>query len=69
MKYILPQLFSNSYNCPHCCAIAKQDWWYKHWNNSQTPHPKENHPLRVGTCKHCNKATIWVQDKMYFSDS
>jgi hypothetical protein len=69
MKYIQPQVFSNSYTCPHCGAIAKQDWWYRHWNNSQTPHSKENHPLRVGTCQHCGKTTLWVQDKMYFPDS
>jgi hypothetical protein len=69
MKYIQPQVFSNSYTCPHCGVIAKQDWWYSNWNNSQTPHPIENHPLRVGTCQHCGKTTLWVQDKMYFPDS
>lgn len=69
MKYIQPQVFSNSFTCPHCGAIAKQDWWYKQWNGSQTTHPKENHPLRIGTCQHCSKTTLWVQDKMYFPDT
>jgi hypothetical protein len=69
MKYIQPQVFSNSYTCPHCGAIAKQDWWWRRWSGDQTGNPKETHPLRVGTCQHCTKRTLWVDDKMYFPDT
>ncbi|KAA0992443.1 DUF4145 domain-containing protein [Dyadobacter aurulentus] len=68
MKYIQPQVFIKSFTCPHCGAIAKQDWWWRWWNSTQTAHPKESHPLRVGTCQHCDNVTLWVEDKMYFPD-
>lgn len=69
MKYIQPQVYSDSFTCPHCGAIAKQDWWWRNWFGSQTGNPKENHPIRVGTCQHCNKRTLWIEDKMYFPDT
>lgn len=69
MKYIQPQVFSTSFTCPHCGAIAKQDWWMKRWYGDNPNQNKESHPLRVGTCHHCQKTTLWVEDKMYFPDT
>jgi len=69
MKYIQPQVFLNSFTCPHCGAIAKQDWWMKRWSVDQPNGNKDIHPLRVGTCHHCQKTTLWVDDKMYFPDT
>lgn len=70
MKYIQPQVFSNSYTCPHCGAIAKQDWWYRRWQGDQPPGvTKEACPVRFANCQHCNKRTLWVEDKMYFPDT
>ena len=69
MKYIQPQVFQNSFTCPHCGAIAKQDWWMRRWDGNQFDHDKAKHPLRVGTCQHCTKRTLWVEDKMYFPDT
>ena len=69
MKYIQPQVFQNSFTCPHCGAIAKQDWWMRRWSGN---HQNDNiyiHPLRVGICHHCQKTTLWVEDKMYFPDT
>lgn len=68
MPFITPEVFSNLFTCPFCGAIAKQDWWsvsfhaQHHGNTDLTP-------LRVGTCQHCQKSTIWVIEKMYFPDS
>jgi hypothetical protein len=69
MKYIQPQVFLNSFTCPHCGAIAKQDWWMRRWSGDQYNANKDIHPLRVGTCHHCQKTTLWVEDKMYFPDT
>lgn len=27
------------------------------------------HPLRIGTCHHCQNNTVWIEDKMYFPDT
>ena len=69
MKYIQPQVFLNSFTCPHCGAIAKQDWWMKRWYGDTVNNVRDSHPIRVGTCHHCQKTTLWVEDKMYFPDT
>jgi hypothetical protein len=68
MKYIQPSVYGKSYTCPHCGAIAKQDWWHSTWDARQH-HQNEHNPLKIGTCQHCNKNSVWVGDKMYFPDS
>jgi Domain of unknown function (DUF4145) len=67
MKYIQPSVFGESYTCPHCGTIAKQDWWYSTWDDKQH-HIKEHNPLKIGTCQHCNQNTVWVGEKMFFPD-
>ncbi len=69
MKYIQPQVFLNSFTCPHCGAIAKQDWWMKTWHGHSPNTDTKIQPLRVGTCQHCQKTTVWIEDKMYFPDT
>ncbi|PKO98148.1 MAG: hypothetical protein CVU13_11545 [Bacteroidetes bacterium HGW-Bacteroidetes-8] len=69
MKYIQPKVFQNSFTCPHCGAIAKQDWWMINWDGEQNSDNKETHQLRIGTCHHCQKTTLWVVDKMYYPDT
>src|SRR6185436_19941926 len=68
MKYIQPRVFSNSFTCPHCGAIAKQDWWSKRWFGDSTSN-RDHNPIRVGTCHHCQKNTLWIEDKIYFEAS
>ena len=69
MKYIQPTVFGASFTCPHCGAIAKQDWWMRRWSGDLINNNPDSQPLRVGTCQHCNKNTIWVIDKMFYPDS
>ena len=68
MKYIQPIVYGKSFTCPHCGTIAKQDWWHRSWDASNYPEKTQN-PLKIGTCQHCNKSTVWIVDKMYFPDS
>lgn len=70
MKYIQPTVFANSYTCPHCGAIAKQDWWVRLWNNdTHSGLAREKYPLRIGNCHHCQKRTVWIEEQMYFPDT
>jgi len=70
MTYIQPQVFSNSYTCPHCGVIAKQDWCFTDWDFIfKHLHMREEHPIRTGTCQHCRETTLWVYNRMYFPDT
>ncbi|CAM4050759.1 DUF4145 domain-containing protein [Flavobacterium antarcticum] len=68
MKYIQPNVYAKSFTCPNCGAIAKQDWWHRSFDANNYAE-KEQNPLKIGTCQHCNKSTVWITDKMYFPDS
>ena len=68
MIYIQPIVYGKSFTCPHCGAIAKQDWWHRSWDANNYSEKAQN-PLKIGTCQHCNKSTVWIVDKMYFPDS
>ncbi len=69
MKYIQPYVFGSSFTCPHCGAIAKQDWWMKRWVGDVSGNDRADHPIRVGNCQHCRKTTLWINDRMYYPDN
>ncbi len=69
MKYIQPTVLANSFTCPHCGTISKQDWWFRNWKSDRQNSDPNLHPLRIGTCHHCNKNTIWVENKQYYPDN
>jgi len=69
MKYIQPKVLANSFTCPHCGAIAKQDWWFTDWRNRYLNENPDYHPLRIGTYQHCNESTLWVLDKLFYPDN
>ena len=68
MKFIQPKVFSKSFTCPHCGTIAMQDWWQRNWEGSQSSQVEKN-PLRIGTCQHCKKNTVWIIDKLFFPNN
>ncbi len=68
MKYINPTVFEGSFTCPHCGAIAQQNWWSIAWNGSKYMDSDSN-ILRIGCCNHCDKNTLWIKDKMYYPDN
>ena len=69
MKYIQPTVYANSFTCPHCGTISKQNWWYRNWNGNHQNHNPKEHPLRIGTCDHCDKNTIWVESTMFYPNN
>lgn len=65
MTYIKPEVFAKSFTCPHCGAIAKQNWWMKNFGNSLYADTNSNE-IRVGTCQHCEKSTLWIYSEMFY---
>lgn len=65
MTYIKPAVFATSFTCHHCGAIAKQNWWMIGFSESLYANTASNE-IRVGTCQHCCKSTLWIHNEMYF---
>ena len=68
MKYIAPQVFEGSFTCPHCGAIAQQTWWAVAWDGNRYGNENSN-AIRIGSCVHCKKYTLWIKDQMYYPDT
>lgn len=65
MTYIKPEVFKKSFTCPHCGAIAKQNWWYIGFDKSNHINIESN-KIRVSTCHHCEEHTLWILNEMYY---
>lgn len=68
MKYIEPEVFANSFTCPHCGVLSKQDWTHDNWffrGNTSAP----TADLVTGHCQHCNNHSLWVENKMLYPDN
>ena len=63
MKYIQPTVLANSFTCPHCGTIAKQDWWSSTWDGFRGQ-SSEHKSIKVGKCQHCEKHTMWIEERM-----
>lgn len=64
IPYTAPKYYETAYNCPHCNAYAKQEWY-------QLIRYDGNYGDRVkgtdtATCSHCKKYTIWVNELMVY---
>jgi len=63
--YIPPTVFGSKFTCPHCAAIAHQNW------NARSPdfgHYGDNslNTIRTAQCSHCEKYTLWYIDDMVY---
>ena len=65
MKYVTPTLNSKSFTCPHCGVLAKQEWYTANWK-LYLDITSANNVINSGNCQHCNKSTLWVNEKMVF---
>ncbi|MCM4151549.1 DUF4145 domain-containing protein [Arenibacter sp. N53] len=68
MKYIQPKLHKDSFTCPSCGVLAKQEWISRGMRFGNHGHLQSN-ILGSSTCQHCNDTSIWVKDIMYFPDT
>ena len=67
MTYIPPQVFATKFTCPHCSAIAKQSWQARMPNFGH--HGDDTHNvIRVATCDHCGKISLWYLEHMVYPD-
>jgi Domain of unknown function (DUF4145) len=68
MKYVEPKVYADSFTCPHCGVLSKQDWRYDNWyfGGHET---RESAELRTGNCQHCKNHTLWIKEKMFFPDN
>jgi len=64
MTYVAPTLFGSPYSCPHCTAIAKQDWWSRGWD--QRDYGPGNGELHIARCQQCDESSVWVGEYMYY---
>lgn len=67
MKYIQPQINSCKFTCPSCGAITQQRWAQIHWDGKNYGSTYE-HPIRIALCTHCEKASVWVEGKMFYPE-
>ena len=66
-NYIPPLAFAGKFTCPHCAAISNQRWQARDRYFGQTPNNDFN-IVRIATCDHCEKYTMWHLDQMVFPD-
>jgi Domain of unknown function (DUF4145) len=72
MKYIAPKVLERSFSCPHCNAISQQEWWgvdFAAKHMVRTNQDFSGAELRVGTCLHCYRSTIWIHEKLLYPAS
>lgn len=67
MAYSAPKVFAESYTCPHCNTVARQEWWSRAWNGEN--YGVGQGSLHVATCHHCRTSSVWVDDVMYYPES
>jgi hypothetical protein len=65
MKYIPPKVYAKNFTCPHCAAIAHQEWRDESLDGGHYGNAGLNR-LRVGKCAHCSKHTVWIDGEMAF---
>ncbi|HFK5503491.1 TPA: DUF4145 domain-containing protein [Elizabethkingia anophelis] len=72
MNYIQPKVYINSFTCPHCGTVSKQDWWACKWDGARFSHTVNNleyFTIRVGNCHNCMKHSLWIKDQMFYPDT
>ncbi len=65
MIYLKPYVFAKSFTCPHCGAIANQQWWTKGFSGDTYADDHLNR-IKVGLCTHCHESTLWIDKEMYY---
>ena len=71
MKYIQPKVFAESFTCPNCGVLAKQDWRMRTWSldSPSINNTRENNPIRTAKCHHCHLFSLWFDSTMFFPDT
>lgn len=67
MKYIQPKVHKQSFTCPSCGVLAKQEWQIRGLKFENFGNPTSN-VLGSACCQNCSEISIWIRDKMYFPE-
>lgn len=74
-EYYHPVYQSKQFHCPYCNVFASQEWSniatisIKNTNQKiqgMLPVKNENKVIRTSTCSHCQKRTIWLEEKIIY---
>ncbi|WP_283641754.1 DUF4145 domain-containing protein [Croceibacter atlanticus] len=74
MKYIQPEVFKNSFTCPHCGVLAKQNWNQRDFNfqshSTNIGDVKiDRNVIRTSKCDHCQDYSLWILTKMFYPET
>ena len=64
MKFIVPTVLEKSFTCPSCHVIAQQQWRSLNENGQHVP--PDYGIYHFGTCHHCTKQTVWLEDALLY---
>lgn len=67
MIFIAPKVYETKFTCPHCGAISLQRWNYRGWDFDQYS-KRDDNPIKVAKCDHCEKCSLWLSQTMLFPD-
>ncbi|SDF23849.1 protein of unknown function [Ulvibacter litoralis] len=65
MKYIQPQVYLESFTCPHCGVLSKQDWKSADMKFDSYMDGNRN-ILASGNCQHCHDSSLWLREDMIY---
>lgn len=65
MTYVPPEPFKGAFTCPFCSAYANQNWLCCDYQLDQYTNDESN-PIRMATCSHCRKTSIWLFDELLY---
>jgi len=73
MIFLAPSRNAAKFTCPHCHAIARQEWYEQAFDGKCYALGISRHtpPNRVGVshCDHCDEYTLWVDEQMVYPDA
>jgi hypothetical protein len=67
-KYVVPEIWVNGFNCPHCHAYAHQQWRTSvHGTETRVGGKSDTlDSLAVSICDRCGKYALWLNDQLIY---
>lgn len=66
IPYEQPVFEKTSFNCPFCNAFANQFWRDGYYYSGGST--KEIKLLKISICYHCDRYSVWIDEKMIYPD-
>lgn len=63
-----PIFEEESFNCPHCNAYAHQIWFQISLYRAGYGGHEGVPDLKIARCSHCNRYSLWLNDKMIYPE-